>query len=49
MTQSNRELNSEYDAIYQEWAAHGFPDRDGNETHYDASALEAVVLPWCWQ
>jgi hypothetical protein len=44
--QTNRELNFEYDAIYREWAAMGFPDRDGNGTHYDASALEAIVLPW---
>ena len=46
MNQTNRELNAEFDAIYQEWLAAGCPDRDGNPVSYDAAPLEAVVFAW---
>ncbi len=46
MLQTNRDLNTEYDMVYQEWAAAGFPDRDGNPVTHSAAELEAVVTPW---
>ena len=47
MNQTNRELNAEFDAIYQEWLAALLTlPADGNLVSYDAAPLEAVVFAW---